>query len=254
MDLTGQAALVLSAAGSFLAIPDINNVTRYALMITLLSSLASLAHATYHAHYWRNILDDRHYSMLQLRCYISCNRPINRFLLCQPMLNLICAMASFSIGILAYLWPAAQDTSGDTNEVWRPNAAAKIAISVIYGWQIGLIGVSYKWNRSAFFTTNELLVGEDGRSAKVYEEEAERGEIMMREMEEDMDLARNIPVIENTVSRLCMFEPIQSYASRSVTYASDTESFLVHQKYPHVLHAITKPRRSHTWSTITLHR
>ncbi|KAG8923453.1 hypothetical protein FRC02_011128 [Tulasnella sp. 418] len=195
-------ALILSAAVSFLAVPDINNVSRYSLIVTLLSSLASLAHASYHAHYYRNILDDRHYNLLQLRCYLSCYRPINGYLLCQPLLNLFWALGAFSVGIVAYLWPV--DLSTVDGPVWKPPLAAKIAIPILYAGQLGLIGASYKWNRSAFFTTNELLVGEEGRRTKVMEDEEKRGERMLEIIERDEEMARSVPIVNELDEKVRM--------------------------------------------------
>ncbi|KAG8986854.1 hypothetical protein FRB95_003189 [Tulasnella sp. JGI-2019a] len=190
-------ALILSAAGSFLAIPDINLTSKYCLLFTLLSSLASLAHATYHSHFYRSLIDDEHYTLLQLRCYLSCYRPIMGFLLCMPLLDLLYAIAAFSIAIIAYLWPyeAPSDVSNPP-PLWQPPLLAKVTIPGIYVLQLGTIALSYKWNRSAFFTTNELLVGEDGRRAQVIEDEEKRAEELLLEMERDQTVADTVPIFD----------------------------------------------------------
>ncbi|KAG8870040.1 hypothetical protein FRB97_000400, partial [Tulasnella sp. 331] len=190
-------ALILSAAGSFLAIPDINLTSKYCLMFTLLSSLASLAHATYHSHFYRSLIDDEHYTLLQLRCYLSCYRPIMGFLLCMPLLDLLYAIAAFSIAIIAYLWPY-HVPSGDADPppLWVPPVLAKVIIPSLYMVQLGMIALSYKWNRSAFFTTNELLVGEDGRRTQVIEDEEKRAEELLLQLERDHMVAEAVPVFD----------------------------------------------------------
>lgn len=192
-----QTALILSAAGSFLAIPDINLTSKYCLIFTLLSSLASLAHATYHSHFYRSLIDDEHYTLLQLRCYLSCYRPIMGFLLCMPLLDLLYAIAAFSIAIIAYLWP--YDPPSDVSNpppLWEPPILAKVIIPTIYALQLGTIALSYKWNRSAFFTINELLVGEDGRRAQVMEDEEKRAEFLLSQIERDEAIADAVRVFD----------------------------------------------------------
>lgn len=134
--------------------------------------------------------------MLQLRCYLSCYRPIMGFLLCQPLLNLFYAIAAFSIGILAYLWPYNPPDGPDPPPIWAPPLAAKIAITALYVVQLSLIALSYKWNRSAFFTTNELLVGEGGRYARVLADEEHRAQEILAELDADQAIADGIPVFE----------------------------------------------------------
>ncbi|THH29491.1 hypothetical protein EUX98_g4689 [Antrodiella citrinella] len=207
-------ALILSAAVSAFAIPGISDVGRYALIFSLISSMASLAQATYHSSYYNSMLQDQHYAVLQLRCYLSCYRPITNFLLCQPMVNLIFSMAGFSVAIISLLWPAPQNATSDA--VWISTTAAKAIFPLIYAAQLGMIGISYKWNRSLFFTVNELLGGEESRKAKLWEMEERRGEEVLAKTRKDQESALDVPVISR------MMSPIDQKLSAAARKSKDT--------------------------------
>jgi len=144
------------------------------------------------------MLQDQHYAVLQLRCYLSCYRPITNFLLCQPMLNLIFSMAGFSVAIITLLWPAPAMATPDA--IWISSTIAKVVFPLIYSAQLGMIGISYKWNRSLFFTVNELLGGEESRRAKLWEMEEKRGEEVLAKTRRDQEAALDVPVISRMMS------------------------------------------------------
>lgn len=143
----------------------------------------------------------------QQRCYLSCYRPINNFLLCQPLLNLFYAMGGFSVAIISILWPA--PPMATSTALWVSSTIGKILFPLIYAAQLGLIGATYKWNRSLFFTVNELLGGEESRRAKLWEMEEKRGREVLENMRADQRAALSVPMIDRLV-RLNIF--IRSYA------------------------------------------
>lgn len=61
--------LLISSAVSFLALPGLPPISTYFLMATICFSLASLTHATYYILYYRRLLDDKYYSLMQLQGY-----------------------------------------------------------------------------------------------------------------------------------------------------------------------------------------
>lgn len=159
-------------------------------MFTLLLSLASLMHATYHSHYFRSVAEDEHFGMLQLRTYLNCYRPIMGFILCQPILNLAYSLGFFTIGILAYLWPAT------TTAAWNPPLGAKLAFIGFFLIQIAVLGLAYKWHRSAFFTTNELLTGEVSLINITLRNEDQRAKDLVAKVYADVRIANAIHVLD----------------------------------------------------------
>lgn len=106
-------------------------------------------------------------------------------------------MGGFSVAIISILWPVPLSDSG----VWGSSKAGKILFPLIYASQLGLIGATYKWNRSLFFTVNELLGGEESRRVKLWEMEERRGRQMISKMKIDQQAALDVPVIDPLVCR-----------------------------------------------------
>ncbi|KAG8967899.1 hypothetical protein FRC05_001864 [Tulasnella sp. 425] len=148
-------ALILSAAGSFLALPDVTNASRCALLFSLLSSLASIAHSAFYAHIYRNKLANKHFSIIQLSTYLAYYCFVDNILLCIPLINMFYAIGAFSVSIIIYLWPRSTEAinSGPTTL----GLAGSIVLILIFAAQLAFIVISYIASQALTFTTDELL-------------------------------------------------------------------------------------------------
>ncbi|KIO28898.1 hypothetical protein M407DRAFT_21975 [Tulasnella calospora MUT 4182] len=148
-------ALILSAAGSFLALPDINNASRCALLFSLLSSLASIAHSAFYAHIYRNKLANKHFSIIQLSTYLAYYCFVDNILLCIPLINMFYAIGAFSVSIIIYLWPRSQhETNAGPPTL---GLGGSIVLILIFAAQLAFIVISYIASQALTFTTDELL-------------------------------------------------------------------------------------------------
>ena len=80
--------------------------------------------------------------------------------------------------------------------------SAKVIIPILFLCQLGLIPISYKWNRTAFFTTNELLLAEEFRYAQVLEWEERTADEQLADIEREKRAAMAIPIFEVGVCTL----------------------------------------------------
>lgn len=72
---------------------------------------------------------------------------------------------------------------------------AKSTIPLIFLCQLGLIPISYKWNRSAFFTTDELLPAEEFRRQQVDDWEDRMANEQLKFIAEQRMKANSIPIL-----------------------------------------------------------
>lgn len=189
--------LLISSAVSFLALPGLPPVSTYALMATVCFSLASLTHATYYILYYRRLLDDKYYSLMQLRAFCAVYSKVTAYLLCLPMMNFLYAVGGFSIATIAFMWPD-PESEAPTAAPYTGPWLAKVFIPILFLVQLAFIPLSYKWNRSAFFVTNELLPAEEFRLAQVSDWEEQMINEQLDQARREEQLARNIPTISAT--------------------------------------------------------
>lgn len=178
-------ALILGAVGSFLALPGISDASRYALLFSLLSSLASIAHAVAYAHIYRSKLSNRHFSIIQLTTYLTYYCYIDNVLLCIPLINTFYAIGAFAVSIIAYLWPNNNGSGFEQSTSWRVMLAGRILVPTIFGFQVFMIAVSWWSSQALTFSTDELL--DAGRAR----------ELELRMKEEKAEYERQAAVIEN---------------------------------------------------------
>ena len=181
--------MILSAAGSFLSLPNLGNPSRYALLFSILSSLASIAHSSVYSHIYRSKLGNKHFTIIQLTTYLNYYCFVDNILLSLPLLNLFYAIAAFSVSVLLYLWG-----SGPAGNDWNLATEGRIVIVVIFAVQLAFLGLSYLATQELTFTTDELI--DASRSRKLAAD-------MKREKEADAAQAaviRNMPVVNAFVS------------------------------------------------------
>lgn len=184
--------LIIASAVTFLAAPGLPPVSTYGMLSGICFSLASLTHGTYYTQYYRSLLDDKYYSLLQLRQFCAVYSKMTAYLLCLPMLNFLLSILAFSIGTIAFLWPDPDSKAPTATEMIGP-WIAKIIIPIVFFFQLGLIPVSYKWNRSAFFTTDELLAAEEFRRAQVLEWEDKMAVDQLEHIRREEGIAQGLP-------------------------------------------------------------
>ncbi|KAG8898186.1 hypothetical protein FRC00_003162, partial [Tulasnella sp. 408] len=108
------AAILLTAAITFLMGSSINEITYYALLYCIISALGSIAHAAYYARKFRTRLNEESYSLLQLDHYLCHYCTLDNILISIPLVEFLYALGAFLVSVLAHLWSHATELSEKT--------------------------------------------------------------------------------------------------------------------------------------------
>lgn len=109
-------------------------------------------------------------------------------------MNFLYAVGGFSIATIAFMWPDPESEAPTATPYTGP-WLAKVSIPILFVAQLAFIPVSYKWNRSAFFVTNELLPAEEFRLAQVQDWENQMADEQLEQAHREIRLSQSIPII-----------------------------------------------------------